>query len=107
MKSTGGHTGRLNFFSIAPPTHLYNLVIEPLLSIRSTGLISVECVAKPLKNNVWSKLRNSLGQDKAEVCLRVGLNLRYLMKVRSTYRKQANEQALEGDDSDLYGAITM
>ena len=82
-------------------------MIEPLLLIRSTGSILVERVGKPLKNNVWSKLHNSLGQDKAEVCLSVGLNLRYLMKIRSSYHKQANENALEEDDNDLYGAITM
>ena len=54
VSTTGGHQGRLEFFGIAPPSKLYDLVIEPLLLVRSTGSISVERVAKPLKNNVWS-----------------------------------------------------
>ena len=107
VSTTGGHQGRLEFFSIAPPSKLYDLVIEPLLSVRSTGSISVERVAKPLKNNVWSKLRSNLGQDKAEVCLRAGLNLRYLMKVRSTVHKATNEQVVDHCDDDLFGSISM
>jgi hypothetical protein len=46
------------------------------LSIKGTGSISVERVAKPLKNRVASKDRNRLSNDKRALLLRVGLNLR-------------------------------
>ena len=39
----------------------------------------MERVAKPLKNKVMSKERNSLGVGKAEILLRVGVNLRLLL----------------------------
>ncbi len=46
------------------------------LSTKGTGSISVERVAKPLKNRVASKDRNRLSNDKRALLLRVGLNLR-------------------------------
>ena len=102
LEDTGWYQGRMEFFSIAPSTKVFPLLIEPLLSVRATGSICVERVAKPLKNNIWNKLRASLGQDKAEVCLRVGLNLRYLLNVRSTIRQATHEQYL---DCDLFGSV--
>ena len=39
----------------------------------------MERVAKPLKNKVMSKERNSLGVGKAEILLRVEVNLRLLL----------------------------
>ena len=102
LEDTGWYQGRMEFFSIAPSTKVFPLLIEPLLSVRATGSICVERVAKPLKNNIWNKLRASLGQDKAEVCLRVGLNLRYLLNVRSTIRQATHVQYL---DCDLFGSV--
>ena len=102
LEDTGWYQGRMEFFSIAPSTKVFPLLIEPLLSVRATGSICVERVAKPLKNNIWNKLRASLGQDKAEVCLRVGLNLRYLLNVRSNIRQATHEQYL---DCDLFGSV--
>jgi hypothetical protein len=55
------------------------MLIEPLLSLRTTGSITVERIAKPMKHKVLEKHRNRLGIPKAEMLLRVGLNLRALM----------------------------
>jgi hypothetical protein len=44
--------------------------------METTGSISVERAAKPLKNKVADKSRNRNSKDKLTVLLRVGLNLR-------------------------------
>ena len=44
--------------------------------MKTTGSISVERAAKPLKNKVAEKSRNRNSKDKRTVLLRVGLNLR-------------------------------
>ena len=79
IKKTGFHCSRLNFFSILPKSQLYTVLIEPLLSLRTTGSITVERIAKPMKHSVLEKHRNRLGIVKAELLLRVGLNLRALL----------------------------
>jgi hypothetical protein len=79
IKKTGGHCSRLSFFSILPKSQFYTMLIEPLLSLRTTGSITVERIAKPMKHKVLEKHRNRLGIPKAEMLLRVGLNLRALM----------------------------
>ena len=84
VKRTGGHDGRLQWWSIfAPTSPLYLKVAKPLLSIRTTGSITVERVAKPLKNKVMSKDRAGVTTGKAEVLLRAGINLRLLHKRKS------------------------
>jgi hypothetical protein len=44
--------------------------------MKTTGCISVERAAKPLRNKVADKSRNRNSKDKMTVLLRVGLNLR-------------------------------
>jgi hypothetical protein len=53
-------------------------VAKPLLSIKTTGSLSVERVAKPLKNKVATKERNRLHTTdrRTSLLLRAGLNLR-------------------------------
>jgi hypothetical protein len=84
---TGGVTGRLSWFTVAPNDQFRNKVAYPLMSARTSGSMSVERVAKPLKNDIFTTNRNRLGFYKASVLLRVGINLRYCynsnMKVRS------------------------
>jgi len=75
---TGGHDARLQFFCFMAKNALYDMMLEPLLLIRSIGSISVERIAKPMKNNVLSKFRQHLSPEHAEVCLRAGLNLIFL-----------------------------
>jgi hypothetical protein len=70
------HPGRLRFFADLPPTPYFICVAKPLLSMKTTGSISVERAAKPLKNKVAEKSRNRNSKDKRTVLLRVGLNLR-------------------------------
>ena len=63
------------------------IIAIPLASIRTEGSISVERVAKPLKNKVWSKERNKLGPEKAAVLLRAGLNLRFLHEAKQSLKQ--------------------
>jgi hypothetical protein len=72
----GGGNGRLNFFSDGFERSLYfKKVALPLLSMKTTGSITVERVAKPLKNGVLDPARNRLAPKKQLMCLRAGLNL--------------------------------
>ena len=57
---------------------MFKYIAKPLLSLRSTGSMSVERVAKPLKNSVWTMSRRRLGGQRAEMILRAGLNLNFL-----------------------------
>ena len=66
-----------------PLSPLYLTIAKPLLSAHTVGSIAVERVAKPLKNKVMSKERNSIGVGRAEVLLRAGMNLRLLNKHKS------------------------
>jgi len=70
-------------FTILSKNRLYEKVIEPLLSVRSTGSITVERVAKPMKNDVLSKFRQRLGEEHAEMCMCAGMNLCFLMNSRA------------------------
>ena len=49
-----------------------------LLSVRITGSMTVERVAKPLKNRVLTKERAKMSSEKSALLLRVGLNLRFM-----------------------------
>ena len=85
VKSTGGHEARIQWFEAwAPHSELYLLVAKPVLSIRATGSIDTERVAKPLKRYIKTKERNRLSDERAEICLRTGINLRNLQVARQT-----------------------
>jgi hypothetical protein len=58
IKKTGGHCSPLSFFSILPQSKFYSVLAEPLLSLRTTGSITVERIAKPMKHKVLEKHRN-------------------------------------------------
>ena len=100
IKKTGGHCLRLTFFSILPKTPFFKSLVEPLLSLRTTGSIAVERIAKPMKHKVLEKQRNRLGIVKAELLLRVSLNLRALM----ARGKPLKTNVLLDIDEDLFEA---
>jgi len=90
VTKTGGHHARLQFFSLVPGDNkLYCKVIEPLLSVRTTGSIAVERVAKPMKNDVLTKFRQRLSEERSELCLRVGMNLAFLKNVDMSLKKRS------------------
>ena len=96
LDETGYHNGRLVFFEAwALASDFYTHVAKRLLSMRSTGSISVERAAKPMKNNVMIKTRNTLKKDKGLVLLRAGLNMRVLYRVK----KIVIESAVDSDSS--------
>ena len=62
---------------------------------RTPGSITVERVAKPLKNKVLTKERNRLNTESAAVLLRAGINLRLLSNMKVSVKKTmrgANEK---------------
>ena len=83
----GNANGRLRFFSghEYESTIYHRCVARPLLSLKTTGSISVERAAKPLKNGVASKDRNRLSHDKRLMCLKVGLNLNLKMRLHTEF----------------------
>ena len=86
IKDTGNHDSRLTFFTGVEFDNeghlLYKKVLEPLLSMRTTGSVAVERVAKPMKHKVLTSCRNRLGIERAKMLLRVGMNPRFLMEKR-------------------------
>jgi hypothetical protein len=86
VTATRRHPARLRFFSTLPRSVFIEKVAKTLLSIRSTGSIAVERVAKPLKNKILTRARNQLEIDKQETLLRVGLNLENLFKANLAAR---------------------
>ena len=69
---------------IGMPGHtpkFFRKVAEPLLSMKCVGSMDAERAAKPLKHDIITQERNRLGNDKAEVLLRVQTNLKYLSKI--------------------------
>ena len=66
---------------------LYQLVVKPLISIRTTGSIDVERAVKPIKKDILIKSRNKLSDNKAMVLFRTSENLRQLMKIKQEFKK--------------------
>ena len=51
-------------------------------TLRTTGSISAERAAKPMKNCVMIKTRNALQKEQGLVMLRAGLNIRLLNRIK-------------------------
>jgi hypothetical protein len=73
--------------------------LKPLLSMGTSGSVSVERIAKPLKNYILNKHRNKLGLMRAHMCLQVGLNLRFLAKARGELKSDLDLEGLEVEAS--------
>ena len=89
---TGGHMSRLAWFEAwFPQSKFYTKLAKPLFSLRTTGSMSVERVAKPLKAAVYTKQRNRLECGNKKMLLRTGINLRFLsgikFEMKSTLKK--------------------
>ena len=82
-----------------PQSKFHAKLAKPLLSLRTTGSMSVERVAKHLKVAVYTKLRNRLECGNKKMLLRTG-NLRFLsgMKVAlKTTRSKFNLSFFESE----------
>ena len=74
---------RLGWWSVhASRSILFTEEARPLQSVRITGSMTVERVAKPLKNKIMTKERANSSQ-KGAMLLRVGLNLRFLQSFKA------------------------
>lgn len=90
LEKSGKHQGPIQFYQMWLPTSpLYMHVSKTLLSMRTSGSMDVERVAKPLKNFLATKSRNRLKQKKMEMLLRVGMNLNLLYAARKDFFKNA------------------
>jgi hypothetical protein len=81
VEKTGGHQARLLWFTQFGDDNTmeyFKEIVQPLLSMRTTGSIAVERVAKPLKNSIETKSRNRLEAEKGAQLLKAGLDLRFL-----------------------------
>ena len=79
--------GRFRFFDVYKPNSVfYQRVARHLLSMRTTGSIDVERVAKAFKRNLLRKEMNRLSDENGIVLFRVAQNLKYLMKVKMAVR---------------------
>ena len=91
LSSTDGHMSRLAWFETCAPNSIFYLkVAKPLLSLRSSGSMIVERVAKPLKNSVFNKFRRRLTRQRASKLLRCGLNLRFLVETKMAMKSMQN-----------------
>lgn len=89
VTKTGGHDSRITWFTVnAPRSPFFLEIAKPLLSVRITGSITVERVAKFIKNSILTKNRNKTGTVRAEMQLRAGLNLRFLYDAKEHIRKK-------------------
>ena len=101
IKETGCLESRLSYIGGAGMNRgqLYETILKPLLSMGTSGSVSVERIAKPMKNYILNKHRNKLGLMRAHMCLRVGLNLRFLAKARGELKSDLDLEDLEVEAS--------
>ena len=96
MNKTGAHDSRITFYhqEVKDETGFVEKVVIPLLSMRTTGSIAVERVAKPLKNFVKCKTRNRISLDRSEMLLRAGINLRFLHEANKVMKKAMKNEVV-------------
>ena len=79
VEGTGKHMSRLAWFlTWHPESILFLRIAKPLLSLRTSGSMTVERVAKPLKNFVYTKYPHRMSPEQSNILLRTGLNLKFL-----------------------------
>ena len=91
----------------APNNKFYQRIAKPLLSIRTTGSIDVECKVKSLKSKVLTKTRNNIKDRKAEMLFPTSQNLRQLMKIKIDYKRKGIPLPSTIARGDVIPSITL
>ena len=76
---------------------LYFTVAKPLMSIRTTGSMDVERLAKPLKDVILTKKRNRLSDERTVSLLRAQQNLKYLMSAQEVLKGKVCDSVTSRD----------
>ena len=76
---------------------LYFTVAKPLMSIRTTGSMDVERLAKPLKDVILTKKRNRLSDERTVSLLWAQQNLKYLMSAREVLKGKVYDSVTSRD----------
>jgi hypothetical protein len=78
--------------------------------VRITGSMTVERVAKPLKNSVLTTDRATLGTGKADMLLRAALNLLFCAMQKTCSKQQrlrGNKNDSNGEESTQHATVTV
>jgi len=92
VTTTDGIDGQISFFCLHQHNVFTKRIALPLMSFCTCGSMSVERTAKPLKRRIVIKERNRLSTGKSQLMLRVGLNLRYLVRSCQKLKETVYEQ---------------
>ena len=109
LRTTGYAEGRVLYWEgREEPSVLYTDILKPLLSIRTVCSVTVERVAKPLKNKIATQDRSSASVAMQNTLLRIGVNLNcleraghYNVLLRTDFSQLAKNIYSRGSQEDV------
>ena len=108
IETYDGIEGRLRFFQVYMAlSPLWLKVGRPLMSMRTTGSMDVERAAKPIKNQILTRERNRLSDEKGIVLFRAQQNLKNLMDTRMALKGKVVDSLLKHAAGICNGAAVL